>query len=94
MLEKDNIKENLLIISLTKNDIKVTIAVDYDNDTVSLVTYDSFKHSIENKKYIFAECGTAREKLWLEVLDAQQAAIKEGMRLLKEFNKKHRKLPF
>jgi hypothetical protein len=94
MYVKDNIKDNLLITSVTKNDVKVIIAIDFDNDRISLVNYDRENNQFDIKKYIFAQCGTEREDLWLNVLDAQKEAIRHGMKLLKEFNKVHRKLPF
>lgn len=73
------------------DDVDVMVAIDYFNNTVSLVNYEVTEHTYHNKKYIFAECGSEKEELWIDVLDAQKVAIQEGMRLLKQWNKEHRK---
>lgn len=75
-------KKHIEIITITTNDIDVTIKVDYDEMKMSLVEKKGC--SYETKTWMFAERSIEYKKGWDNILEAMGKAIEFGMGKLKE----------
>ena len=67
--------KNLEIRTLEHKGIKVTIKIDYDKGTVSLMEFEN--ESWKRKKWIFADRGLEYMNGWQNVLEAMQVAVAE-----------------
>lgn len=65
--------KHLEIRTIEHRGVKVTIKIDYDNGTASMVEMGGFGA----KKWVFAERGLAYMDGWKNILDAMQLAVKE-----------------
>ena len=77
-------EKHLEIKTIKHKDVSVTVAIDYDNATVSLVNVPSINFSsnhspltLEPKKWIFANRGVDYMNGWLNILEAMTFAVKE-----------------
>lgn len=75
---------NITIKTIETNGIKVTIKVDYDAGTVSLVERATSDIGYTPKRYLFANRGVEYMQGWLNVLEAQAEAIKVAKKDLEE----------
>lgn len=80
--------KNIEIKTLETNGIKVTIKVDYDAGTVSLVERATSDIGYTPKKYLFANRGVEYMQGWLNVLEAQAEAIKVAKKDLEDEQKR------
>jgi len=78
--------QHLEVRTITTHDIGVTIMIDYDRGTVSLVEQDPINSASlwRGKKYLFTNRELNYMNGWLNILDAMMAAVEEGKRLLEK----------
>ena len=82
---------NITIKTIETNGIKVTIKVDYDAGTVSLVCGSRGEKGnapYSPKPYLFANRGVEYMQGWLNVLEAQAEAIKVAKKDLEDEQKR------
>jgi hypothetical protein len=73
-------KTNLEIITIEHKEVKVTIKIDYDQGTLSLV--ENLHERYADKKWFFAGRGLAHMNGWQNILEAMQMAVAEGKKRL------------
>ena len=66
--------KNLEIRTIEHKEVKVTIRIDYDKGTASLMEY--VDNSWKRKKWLFADRGLEYMNGWQNVLEAMQEAVK------------------
>lgn len=81
-----NNMQHLEIRTIRTNDINVTIKIDYDAGTVSLVENQGtpFESSWKPKRYLFAGRELNFMNGWLNILGAMRAAVEEGKKALEK----------
>lgn len=78
-------KQHLEVKTITTNDIGITIMINYDLGTVSLVHREGdFEANWKPKKFVFAGRELNYMNGWLNILGAMEVAVKEGKRLLEK----------
>ena len=75
-------KKHIEIITITTNDIAVTVKIDYDEMKMSLV--EKTARGYESKTWMFAGRSIEYKKGWDNILEAMGKAIEFGMEKLKE----------
>jgi hypothetical protein len=75
-------KKHIEIITITTNNIAVTVKIDYDEMKMSLVEKKGCKY--ETKTWMFAGRSIGYKKSWNEILEAMGKAIEFGMGKLKK----------
>ena len=68
--------KNLEIKTIEHNEVKVTVKIDYDLGTVSLVER-SHRGEFVSKNWLFQDRGLEYMNGWLDILEAMTVAVKE-----------------
>lgn len=78
--------QHLEVRTIKTNDINVTILIDYDRGTLSLVEADPMNpaNRWKGKKYFFANRELNYMNGWINILEAMMAAVEEGKKLLEK----------
>jgi len=78
--------KHLEVRTVETNEIKVSILIDYDRGTLSLVEVDPMNSANRwrGKKYLFNNRELNYMRPWLRILDAMKAAIEEGQKELEK----------
>lgn len=76
--------KNIEIITFDEGDVKITIKIDYNQNTLSLVERNGSVYL--DKQWLFAERTPDYFNGWRYILDEMKKAIEYGEEQLKEFN--------